>query len=1596
MGEVAFLDSNWLLEAGADGRLSARQLPGGDVATSIELIPAAETDQNNEKEVKAGGGRRALARLPFDGAGNGARARVSRFFVSDDGGHVIALMKSGQDEIPGALIIVKTVRAERKLLLEIESRWDFPPDSGWDADSIRVTTLRQGGGVLLQHPDHNGKLVTEMLAFGAGNKPQPLDWQRIGGLLPDAPIGGLAMDHAGGILCMSAVHGVGFIDTRSGALLDDMVLSWRNPKPWTVECDASMRRSIHFRARIDRNRFWQLGISPYRSDEAPPFSIDLANRERFNENIASQGTAFGAWSAEVRDLGELVLTRNAVEIDRAPFVDANIEHLRFSHDTRCLASASNKGAVCFWQIANPPGAEELNLFAESGKVKVTPQMVELQKGRLAISDISGVHAWQPDSGLATPLPLPDKTRRVLGLGRGVPDKSPATMLCDTLDGHLVLADVADGKQLAVGDLAVSTLFAPVAPNTKKLHTVERAVISDDGKWMALFGPDDLVEMWSREAGGLKPLEFKTPLGGKDIAFDLNGVALLLGKDSTQALNLQAATAATWKIRIACAAFMPGTKLFIAGLADGGIVTLNPRDPLDENNVSAIVPTVAALHESRVRALIVSRTHPLAAAVAQSDDEGVLVIDLSDRRVIGPMHHMTSGDAAAGGVFMSDGSLFAGLSKAAVRVSRSAQLPAYGELVERCGRSVDDGLRVLNAERSASKGPPKQALPPEDETLAESLAIVNRADFDVRSGDSGGRKKEPEESLNHVLKEVINLQVSAGTPPLLHDLQDLAARTPSPRTAMLWMDFLDKMDRSAVWSGGTGNAWPGSLRADVDRYSKAAQMQQALGSEPKLLNEDESDLTPEAQKALEPYQEALESAMLAGSFRQLPRAVERDVSNAMETLAGKKQTPQAKDVAARASRLIALLSAWKSGSWNSATVDLESRSDFKTKGDRQRAAALGYQRSVWIAERFPEDSAAIGYPLANWAYTLKELSDEAATDVEKDEMRSAALTLVREATKREPDNAYAWGRVKDISVNDDERLQAAEKAVKLREGSTAKDKLKDARHTLGSLQRELGRIDEAMTTFEAVLKDFPDDIYSIVEVGDLLRSAGASPDEWRPWFAKAAEMEKSKALNECDVWGRRQWANACEQAGIKDEAQAIYLDTISIEEAKKDREGSTCMGLVRLAIARNDRDGVLEQAKQIIEIKAWESLAILARFWKQWQPADSEGLARTWSEMVLTNTSEAVKKEWEARVWALDALDRTDEAVQTLIDHVSNASSEEKDEGFWRRAHFDHAAILARKSPRDAVGHLALAVSHGWHDGFWLITEPVLAAALKNDANFGILRDALARRYDQPDRHLGLAAFVLESPAVPGAIPDGDASPEAAAARILAQAVRLGWTAADSAMSKAPFDRVKAWKGWPDTLAEARRTVLKNLRAEIEAVAAAINELETTGTDETDSQTTATKATRAAWESLKQSISQLKTPAQRASLPDALRAELWTLLRDRIVGHSKLKRDGGRDVFGNELDVNFAANEVRVAAATRAQVEAWSDVDEDSWSASFDFRERLDSEPATDGSSFPTARPGSRPGRVISPFPPFNEVDVTGLDSGSLALDPTTQKVFKVP
>lgn len=52
-------------------------------------------------------------------------------------------------------------------------------------------------------------------------------------------------------------------------------------------------------------------------------------------------------------------------------------------------------------------------------------------------------------------------------------------------------------------------------------------------------------------------------------------------------------------------------------------------------------------------------------------------------------------------------------------------------------------------------------------------------------------------------------------------------------------------------------------------------------------------------------------------------------------------------------------------------------------------------------------------------------------------------------------------------------------------------------------------------------------------------------------------------------------------------------------------------------------------------------------------------------------------------------------------------------------------------------------------------------------------------------------------------------------------------------------------------------------------------------------------------------------------------------------------------------------------------------------------------PVTTG-GYPTAKRTDNPDQVISPYEPFNVIDVAGFASGKLARDPSNQKIFRVP
>ncbi len=53
-------------------------------------------------------------------------------------------------------------------------------------------------------------------------------------------------------------------------------------------------------------------------------------------------------------------------------------------------------------------------------------------------------------------------------------------------------------------------------------------------------------------------------------------------------------------------------------------------------------------------------------------------------------------------------------------------------------------------------------------------------------------------------------------------------------------------------------------------------------------------------------------------------------------------------------------------------------------------------------------------------------------------------------------------------------------------------------------------------------------------------------------------------------------------------------------------------------------------------------------------------------------------------------------------------------------------------------------------------------------------------------------------------------------------------------------------------------------------------------------------------------------------------------------------------------------------------------------------------PPTATGGYPTAKPTADPNQVISPYEPYNVIDITGFKTGQLARDPVNKKIFRVP
>ena len=107
------------------------------------------------------------------------------------------------------------------------------------------------------------------------------------------------------------------------------------------------------------------------------------------------------------------------------------------------------------------------------------------------------------------------------------------------------------------------------------------------------------------------------------------------------------------------------------------------------------------------------------------------------------------------------------------------------------------------------------------------------------------------------------------------------------------------------------------------------------------------------------------------------------------------------------------------------------------------------------------------------------------------------------------------------------------------------------------------------------------------------------------------------------------------------------------------------------------------------------------------------------------------------------------------------------------------------------------------------------------------------------------------------------------------------------------------------------------------------------------------------------------------------------------------RPRGRTDYLREVDPAFAVDESAEGAGVPSGV--MSPDDEGISIAPSPPSDTLPApEKKIDPTSVPYATKTNTPGRAKSPYPQYRELDVAGMKSGSLAKDPTSGKVFRVP
>ena len=1330
-----------------------------------------------------------------------------------------------------------------------------------------------------------------------------------------------------------------------------------NPRPETLSSQVGENR---FFALTEPGRMWRLEVDAYRPG-TPVFSKTINMEGKLEEQVTSLAqhpsgrfTAAGLKSGAIRLHRDVAAGDEALE--KITAFQTRVASLAFSPDGRTLAASDESGSLALWSVADDPLPELSLSVREKGP---GPQAVELRDGSFVLADSAGLYRWNPSDITLTPLSLNSAPQRILTLApggteepkRSRQDLSPLALAQES-DARLVWIDLSTRKPLATADLAASRIFQPQRSIAKRISRLTAAFLSSNGKTCALLDQRGKVEFWrlpERTPGSpailtAEPLPLVIAEPVEKVRYDASGRWALLQPRQGKAfvLDLQHEAPTRREIEGAFivydAAGIPGTEALLLA-TDNGTVRLDcSLKSLGEGDRLSNAP-----------ATFVAVSPDGSLALSGGEIGAPTLLDLRQLyRPLGSLAHAKSGDFSLGAVFSADSQRLLGLSRESLRWWQPAPVPSLQEAQRNTGLAVDVDRNVDAYERHPRDilGNP---IPPVDPWLGAAWPAIARAKLSVRGfGQSFKDTDSLPERLHEATAAIADLVRDARFARLPDSLR-VAARDLAAIATPVEPDFHERhaclvKELSSGWSDAAKRQfyllrplstladWTGQSRGEWRWQTAMHELSSALEKRTDLFVNSDQDLNPSIQEEVLGAQSEIETARAEGFIpsheHRLPGPV-TSLLNDFETKArawddsSEGDAVENKRRAVKWQERVCAFRQSDARAWNRLGINLHNlRTELekiaagtqapnaKQANDEaqslRRDAIDKYQRSVIEAE-LSDDANERGYALANWSLGISDLPKDQTTIEQEREYRWFALALSREAIRVAPDVPYVWKTLASRAMDRAEVLQAAEKQVQV---SLRTDDLVDAYHTLGKKYREQGLIKKAMDTFQKSVFEKPEDVFALVELGELLRMGGYPLEQCEALFRKATEIDKKKKLADQDAWGQWRSGISYEQWNRLPEAETSLKLALDIFQGNKqpklrpyEMSALSALGRVLLKQARWEEADI--NAKQLVKGQMWSGLADVGTLGSLLAKTEEQKAAAAgWLEKVLENTTNDPTAEWQARSTALSAQGNESEALTLVARYEGETPQDERTPEFWIAVQHARARIVAKADPARAVWELAQAAARGWQDAGDLLLDERRDRDLRGVAVYAQLKAALLIPIDAPERFLALARFQFAAAAAlrnSGEACPADAGVEAGP-RFLADAVRRGWNPSENELRESPFSLVAALPDWPKRLEAARSDAIRDVRADAIALARVL-------------------------------VKASKNKAWKAAAGDPRKQ--WPLLAAGLVGHAGLKRRAGHDFYGNRYVLNDTTGEVSISPQTRALAAAWVDVDDDYWTVNAD-------------------------------------------------------------